>query len=102
MRLNYLYFSTRQHEVGVGKFNTVLLLCNIIQVFFDTLTLSDVNGEKDVDIMEYLSIVLNTFDWKKLQSEVGNGSGALYRSGSKFALVVFSWLHRQLASKPWT
>ena len=77
----------------------VLLLCNIIRVFFDTHTLSDVN---DVDTMEDLAIVLSTFDWKKLQSEVGNWWGNLYRPGSRFALAVFSWLHRQLASKRWT
>ena len=100
LRLNYLYFSTRYDEVGVSKLDTVLLLCNIIRVFFDTHTLSDVNVEKDVDTMEDLAIVLNTFDWKKLQFNVGNWSGTPYRS--KFALVVFSWLHRQLASKLWT
>ena len=102
MRLNYLYFSTRHDEVGVGKLNTVLLLCDIIEVFFDTYTLSDINGEKYVDTIEDLAIVLNKFDWKKLESKVGNWSGTLYSSGSRFALVVFSWLHKQLASKHWT
>ena len=81
--------STRHDDVGVGEINRVFLLCNIIRAFFDTHTLSDVNGEKYVDTMEGLTIVLNTFDWKKLH----------YTSGSRFALVVFSWLHRQLASK---
>ena len=101
MRLNYLYFST----VGAGNLDMVQIFCDIIEVFFDTHTLSgsDVSSEKDVDTgLDDLAIVLNTFDWKKLQSEIGDWSGVHCGDGFRFASVVCSWLHRQLASKCWT
>ena len=74
----------------MDKPNTVLLLSHTVRLFFDTHTLSDINGEKDMDTLEDLASALNAFDWKTIRPEFDNWGNPY---GPEPTFSVFSWLH---------